>query len=292
MKGLIVAAGYGTRFLPATKTIPKEMLPLVDKPTIAFIIEEFIAAGIREIVIISSRRKKALEDYLDREMELEWVFSREAAAGNSSSAAKLAKIRPYDAQFAFVHQQEMRGTGHAFLQARHLLKDEPFVVAYPDDLHFGRPPLAAQLVEAYKETGKSVMATMHDPPNLERYGVLEIAADGVHVQDIVEKPAKGEEPSREASVGRYLFTPDIFPYLEEGWQKHSGSGEYYHIYALKQLMQQQRVVFRQMEGRRLDIGAPAGYLEALLRYAADDPELNAVMQRVWPQLSGHRAGSQ
>lgn len=285
MKGLIVAAGYGTRFLPATKTIPKEMLPLVDKPTIAFIIEEFLAAGISEIVIITSRRKKALEDYLDREIELEWVFSREASAGSSSAAAKLEKIKPFDAHFAFVHQQEMRGTGHAFLQARHLLKDEPFVVAYPDDLHFGRPPLAAQLVEAYKETGKSVLAAMHDPPNLERYGVLDIAADGVHVRDIVEKPAPGEEPSREASVGRYLFTPDIFPYLAEGWQKHSGSGEYYHIYALKKLMQQQRVVFRQMQGRRLDIGAPAGYLEALLRYAADDPELSAVMQRVWGQLA-------
>ena len=284
MKGLIVAAGYGTRFLPATKTIPKEMLPLIDKPTIAFIIEEFLETGITDIVIISSRRKKALEDYLDREMELEWLFSREAAAGSSSGEAKMAKIRPYNANFAFVHQQDMLGTGHALLQARHLLQDEPFLVAYPDDLHFGRPPLAAQLVEAYEATGKSVMAALHDPPELHRYGVLDIAEDGLHVQDIVEKPPIGTEPSREASVGRYLFTPDIFPFLEEGWRAHSGTGEYYHIHALKRLMEQKKVVFHPMQGRRLDIGAPAGYLEALLRYAADSPELKSVLDRVYPQL--------
>ncbi len=157
MKVLIVAAGYGTRFLPATKTIPKEMLPLIDKPTIAFIIEEFIAAGIKKIALLSSRWKKPIEDYLDREMEFEWVFSRETATGRSSNKEKLTKIRPYDAQFAFVHQLKMRGTGHSFLQARHLLQDGPYVVAYPNDLHFSQPTLSAQLVKKYEATGKSVM---------------------------------------------------------------------------------------------------------------------------------------
>lgn len=274
MKGLIVAAGYGTRFLPVTKTVPKEMLPLISKPSIAFIIEEFLAAGIKDIVVLSSRRKKSLEDYLDREVELETTFLREGKKD------KLEQIKPYHANFAFVHQQEMKGTGHALLQARHLLEHDAFVVAYPDDLHFGSPSLTQQLIETHEKHGAAVMAAMYDPPELERYGVLDIAPDGLHVQDIVEKPAPGEEPSRHASVGRYLFTPDIFPLLEEGWKQHEGPGEYYHIYALKRLMQEGKVVYRQMLGERLDIGAPAGYFEALLRYAAQDPELRGVLQRV------------
>lgn len=278
MKGLIVAAGYGTRFLPVTKTVPKEMLPLITKPSIAFIIEEFISAGIKDIVILSSRRKKALDDFFDREAELEAVFSRE---GDSE---KMAKVAPYPANFAFVHQQEMRGTGHALLQARHLLEHSPFVVAYPDDLHFGQPSLSRQLIEAYEETGANVLATMHNPPDINRYGVLELDEDRVHVKNIVEKPAPGAEPSREASIGRYLFTPDIFPFLEEGWRLHKGEGEYYHVYALQRLMEQGRVVFRQMEGLRLDIGAPEGYLEAVLRYAAGIPELKSVIDRVYREL--------
>jgi len=273
MKGLIVAAGYGTRFLPVTKTIPKEMLPLITKPSLAFLIEEFLEAGIEDIVILSSRRKKSLEDFLDREVELEEVFRRENADH------KLASIKPYPANFAFVHQQEMRGTGHALLQVRHLLEHGPFVVAYPDDLHFGKPSLSRQLIDAHRQTGKSVMAAMHDPPNLNRYGVFDLAEDELHVKDIVEKPAPGSEPSREASVGRFLLTPDIFPFLEEGWRKHGGEGEYYHIYALKRLMDQGGVICHRMTGRRLDVGVPAGYLEAILHYASEDEELREVLKR-------------
>jgi UTP--glucose-1-phosphate uridylyltransferase len=278
MKGLIVAAGYGTRFLPATKTVPKEMLPLITKPSIAFIVEEFIASGIEEIVILSSRRKKALDDYFDRETELEAVFRQEGAG------EKLKQIAPYQARFSFVRQQEMKGTGHALLQVRHLLEDGPFVTAYPDDLHFGEPPLARQLMDVHEKTGASVMAALHDPPDLNRYGVLKIASDGLHVEDMVEKPSPGEEPSREVSIGRYLYTPDIFPLLQEGWKKHRGAGEYYHLYALKKLMTRGQVVYHPLQGRRLDIGAPAGYFEAILRYAAEDPELRSVLDRVYPEL--------
>ena len=166
MKGVILAAGYGTRFLPVTKTIPKEMLPLMNKPSIAFIVEEFLRSGIYEILLITSRRKKVMEDYLDREMELEYVFDKEGAA------EKLQKIAPYKAKVYFVRQQEMLGTGHALLQAKSLLKEEPFVVAYPDDLHFGDPPLTKQLIDSYHETGCSVLATLYDPPEINRYGVL------------------------------------------------------------------------------------------------------------------------
>lgn len=271
MKGIILAAGYGTRFLPATKTIPKEMLPLIDKPSIAFIVEEFLASGITEILMITSRRKKALEDYFDREIELEGIFKAEGAE------RKLAAIAPYKAKFYFVRQQEMLGTGHALLQAKSLLGDEPFVVAYPDDLHFGIKPLTRQLIESYEATGCSVLATIHDPPDINRYGVVSLAPDGLHVADIVEKPPLGEEPSREASIGRYLYTSELFRLLEEGWDLHRG-GEYYHTYALRQLMKEGKVVFKKVEGERLDTGSPEGYLRAILRYAADRPEYRAVLR--------------
>ena len=278
MKGLIVAAGYGTRFLPVTKTIPKEMLPLIDRPSIDFIVEEFVRSGVTEILIISSRRKKALEDYFDREVELETVFAREGAGG------KMERIRVPEAEIFFVRQREMHGTGHALLLAEPFVGNEPFLVAYPDDLHFGEPPLASQLVAAYRETGCSVMATIHDPPDLERYGVLSLAEDGLHVTDIVEKPAPGTEPSREASIGRYLYTPDIFPFLREGWEAHTPGGEYYHTYALKKLMNANRVVYRRTGGLRLDTGAPAGYLQAILTYAAGRPDLAEVLEKEMRRL--------
>jgi UTP--glucose-1-phosphate uridylyltransferase len=271
MKGVIVAAGYGTRFLPVTKTIPKEMLPLIDRPAIDFIVEEFIQSGIEDILVISSRRKKALEDYFDREIELETLFRSEGAWD------KLSRIQAPAANIFFTRQTEMRGTGHALLCARAFCADEPFVVAYPDDLHFGEVPLARQLIDKYSRTGCAVMSTLHDPPDLERYGVLALAEDRLHVTDIVEKPAPGNEPSREASIGRYLYTPDFFKHLEEGWKAHlagpAPGSEYFHVYALKQLMDAGRVVYHTIEGERLDTGAPAGYLRALLRYASTDPEL-------------------
>jgi UTP--glucose-1-phosphate uridylyltransferase len=271
MKGIIVAAGYGTRFLPVTKTIPKEMLPLINKPSISFIIDEFIQSGIKDIIVISSRRKKVLEDFFDREVELEGVFEKEGAA------AKLDLISPVEARFAFIRQTEMKGTGHALLQAASLIGNEPCIVAYPDDIHMGETPLSAQLIESYEKTGCSVLATIHNPPHLERYGVLALEKDGIHVKDIVEKPALGHAPSKEVSIGRYLYTAEFFKYLEEGWQKHTG-GEYFHIYALKKLMDQGKVVFKETEGERMDTGEPAGFLRATLRYAMKDPALKAIIK--------------
>lgn len=271
MKGIIVAAGYGTRFLPVTKTIPKEMLPLINKPSLAFIVEEFINSGIHDIIIITSRRKKVMEDYLDREAELESLFTREGAQ------SKLDLIRPYKAKIAFVRQTEMMGTGHALLQVKSWVGDSPVVVAYPDDLHFGEKPLTQQLIDLHKKTGSSVMATLHNPPHLHRYGVLDLADDGLHVKGMVEKPAPGTEPSQEVSIGRYLYTPDFFHFLEEGWNAHAG-GEYYHLYALQKLMDLGRVVYKPIEGQRLDTGEPAGYLEAILHYASQDPQLKDVIR--------------
>jgi UTP--glucose-1-phosphate uridylyltransferase len=273
MKGVIVAAGYGTRFLPVTKTIPKEMLPLVTRPSIDFIVEEFVASGITEILFITSRRKKSLEDYFDRERELQAVFE---AAGDVKN---LASIAPPKATCYFVRQQEMRGTGHALLLARSFVGKEPFLVAYPDDLHFGSPPLARQLVETWEKTGCTVLATLHEPPDINRYGVIAIAKDGLHVTDIVEKPERGKEPSREASIGRFLYAPDFLDQLEAEWTRH-GTGEFFHTPAVLALARKGRVVFRRVQGERLDTGEPAGYLEAIIRYARSVPELNAVLDRI------------
>jgi len=275
MKGVIVTAGYGTRFLPVTKTIPKEMLPLVTRPSIEFIVDEFVASGITEILFITSRRKKALEDYFDHEREMEAAFE---AAGD---AKKLKAIAPPAATCYFVRQPEMRGTGHALLLARSFVGSEPFVVAYPDDLHFGSPPLARQLVETWEKTGCTVLATLHEPPDINRYGVIAIADDGLHVTDIVEKPPRGKEPSREASIGRFLYTPDFLEQLESEWKRH-GSGEFFHTPAVRALARKGRVVYHRVRGERLDTGEPAGYLEAIIRYARTVPELNAALERALP----------
>jgi UTP--glucose-1-phosphate uridylyltransferase len=272
MKGVIVAAGYGTRFFPVTKTIPKEMLPLVNKPSIDFIIEEFIKSGITEILIITSRRKKTLEDYIDREFELESVLK---AAGKTK---ELEQILPYDAEFFFVRQKEMKGTGHALLLAEPFIGNAPFVVAYPDDIHFGDVPLSRQLIDTYEKTGCAVLASIENPPNLSRYGVLALGRDGLHVEKIVEKPAKGQEPSRIASIGRYLFIPEIFEKLKEGL-KHHGTGEFYHIGGINALAGIGKVVHKTVEGERLDTGEPLGYFEAILKYAASFPEYAEIINK-------------
>jgi len=274
MKGVILAGGYGSRFLPVTKTVPKEMLPLIDKPSIDFIIEEFLHSGITEILVVSSRRKKTLEDYLDREIELERVFDRQG------DEDKLRKIQPPEARFFFVRQSRMLGTGQALLLARPFVGEEPFVVAYPDDLHVGEVPLARQLIDVYERTGATVLATIHDPPELQRYGVLAIAPDNLHVTDIVEKPRPRTEPSREVSIGRYLYTPEVFPLLEQGWRLHDPSrGEYFHIHAVRALAQAGKVVYKRVEGERLATGGPEGFFRSLLVYAQGVPRLREVYER-------------
>ena len=281
MKGVILAAGYGTRFLPVTKTVPKELLPVGTKPAIAYIVDEFTASGIRDIIVITSRRKKALEDYFDREVELEELFAREGRT------ERLASIAPPDAHMAFVRQAEMRGTGHALLQVKELVGQESCIVAYPDDLHIGSRPLALQLIEVYERTGKCVMATVYEPGDVSRYGVVEPDEDGVSVRGFVEKPPRGQEPSHEVSIGRYLYTPEFFDLLAEGWRAHSG-GEYFHTYALDRLIAAGRVAFARVEGERLDTGDPAGYLEAILRDAAANPSLRPVLERFARESLGLR----
>jgi UTP--glucose-1-phosphate uridylyltransferase len=177
----------------------------------------------------------------------------------------------------FTRQHEMRGTGDAMLLARPFVGDEPFVLAYPDDLHLGEVPLARQLIDTWERTGCTVLATLHDPPDLNRYGLISIAPDGLHVTDIVEKPPKGSEPSREASIGRFLYAPGFLDELAEQRKRH-GSGEFFHTPAVQALAKRGRVVFRRVEGERLDTGEPAGYLEAILRAAEIRPDLAPALE--------------
>ncbi|MCL2519568.1 MAG: UTP--glucose-1-phosphate uridylyltransferase [Spirochaetaceae bacterium] len=276
MKGIIVAAGYGTRFLPATKTLAKEMLPLIDKPAIAFIVEEFINSGINDIIIVTSRRKKVMDDYFDSEAELEAIFSREGAG------KKLDKIKPYKANICFVRQQQSIGSGDALLTAMPWLGGDSAVVAYPDDLHFGEVPLAKQLIQQHNKTGRSVCAAMHVPGDVSRYGVLgiDVTKDNL-VTALVEKPAVGTEPSHEVSIGRYLFTAEYFKELEAAFKNYKPSdGEFYHVYGLTPLIKAGKVDAVSFTGKRLDTGEPEGYLEAVLYYAIQQPNYKAVIDKV------------
>ncbi len=274
MKGIIVAAGYGTRFLPATKSLPKEMLPLLDKPALALIVEEFIQSGIRDIIVVTSRRKQSLENFLDRDSELEGVFTAE------NSSKKLEKIRPYEGvNFCFVRQQKMLGSGDALLSAVPWLGDGPAVVAYPDDLHFGDVPLAKQLINQYEKTGHCVCAAMEVKGDISRYGVFSFA-QGLQVNGFVEKPAAGSEPSRMASIGRYLLTPEYFEALKEAQRNFKGPGEFYHVEGLFSLIKKGHVDALPFEGLRVDTGEPGGYLEAILYYAAQHEDYRDTL-RTW-----------
>ncbi len=270
IRGVILAAGYGTRFLPASKTVPKELFPLIDKPVIDFIVSEFIDSGIKDILVITSRRKKVLEDYLDREMELEKILAKDAE--------KLNKIKPPNANIHFLRQREMKGTGDALSLCESFVNGEPFVVAFPDDLVFGEVPLSKQLIQVYLDSGKSVLAVKNMPNHdLSRYGVvnyLDQAGDNIYrINGIIEKPPKGTEPSSLVSLGRYLFTPDIFNVIRELEHLKQQEGEFYQTEIINLLAQRGRVLALDFEGERYDTGEPFGYLKTIVDYALRDEKL-------------------
>jgi UTP--glucose-1-phosphate uridylyltransferase len=265
IKGVIFAAGYGTRFLPASKTVPKELFPLIDVPAIDFVIKEFLKSGIEDILVVTSRRKKVLEDYLDHEMELEMILEREG------SNTKLAKITPDKrAHFHFVRQWHMRGTADALNMCRPFCGNSPFVVAYPDDLILDAPtPCSAQLIDAYRRTGDTVLATRNlAGEDVSRYGVIDCQPghDGVHkVKRLVEKPPQGSEPSSIVSFGRYLYTPEIFRALDR--TEFVEGGETSQSEPINMLASEGLVSALEFEGERFDVGEPFGYLQTIVEYA-------------------------
>ena len=275
-KAVLPAAGWGTRFLPATKAQPKEMLPLVDKPVIQYAVEEAVAAGIEQIIIVTSSQKRAIEDHFDIDFELEHLLEER---GDVDMLRRIRHISDL-AQVAYVRQKEQLGLGHAVLVAKELVGHEPFAVILSDDVVIGDRPCIGQLIQAYEQTKNSVVAVMEVPrAESRRYGVIGVAPDGdtggmdrLHqVSRLVEKPAPEDAPSNLAIVGRYVLTPKIFDKLEQT-QRGSG-GEIQLTDAIEALMEDQRVYAYEFEGTRYDAGTTMGWLKASVELALQRPEL-------------------
>ncbi len=262
MKGVILAAGYATRFLPASKTIPKEMFPLIDRPAIDFIVQEMVDSGIQDILLVSSRRKKVMEDYFDREVELTSAFSR------SNEFEKLEVIKPIEANIFTLRQQHMMGTGNALMLVEPFVDNEPFVVAYPDDIVLGEKPLSKQLIETWEKTGNTVLSVQElEEDQLWRYGVIDPDGDGniMNVKKMVEKPEHGTAPSRFVSFGRYLYTPELFDALRTSDKSHSSKSEFTQTEAINHMAALGKVSAVKFEGARYDLGEPLGFLTSAMQ---------------------------
>ncbi|MBU3093643.1 UTP--glucose-1-phosphate uridylyltransferase GalU [Clostridium sp. CF011] len=270
-KAIIPAAGLGTRFLPATKALPKEMLPIVDKPTMQYIIEEAVAAGIEEILIITGRNKKSIEDHFDKSVELELELE------NKHKDDMLKQVRDISnmVNIHFIRQKEPKGLGHAINCARTFVGNEPFAVMLGDDIVYAKTPCLKQLMDCFEENNKTILGVQEvDKENVDKYGIV----DGVKVSDrvykvnnLVEKPQVDVAPSNIAILGRYIITPEIFDILDN--TKPGKGGEIQLTDALKTLISQQDMYAYVFEGRRYDVGDKLGFLEATVEFALKRDEL-------------------
>ena len=269
-KAVFPAAGWGTRFLPATKAQPKEMLPLVDKPVIQYAVEEAVAAGIEQVIIVTSSQKRAIEDHFDLSYELEHLLEER---GDVEMLRRIRHISDL-AQVAYVRQKEQLGLGHAVLVAKELVGHEPFAVILSDDVVVGDRPCIGQLIHAYNQTHSSVVAVTEVPPGeTRRYGIIKpeptdnpLDHGRLHrVAGLVEKPPPGEAPSNLAIIGRYILTPKIFDKLEQ--TQRGAGGEIQLTDAIEMLMQEQPVYAYEFEGTRYDAGTTMGWLQASVELA-------------------------
>jgi UTP--glucose-1-phosphate uridylyltransferase len=274
-KAVFPAAGWGTRFLPATKAQPKEMLPLVDKPIIQYAVEEAVAAGIEQVIIVTSSQKRAIEDHFDLSFELERLLEEKGEIEKLRIVRKISDL----AQIAYVRQKEQLGLGHAILMTKDLIGHEPFAVLLPDDVVIADRPCIGQLMHAYEQTHASTIAVMQVPPqDVSRYGVVgtaepDSALDGGRLRRmnrVVEKPAEADAPSSLAVIGRYVLTPKIFDKLEQ--TQRGAGGEIQLTDAIEALMQEQSVYAYEFEGTRYDAGTTMGWLEATVDIALQRPD--------------------
>jgi UTP--glucose-1-phosphate uridylyltransferase len=272
-KAVFPAGGLGTRFLPATKVIPKEMLALVDKPIIQYGVEEAIASGIEHIIIVTGRGKGAMEDHFDHSFELDATLERRGKKellAVSRSVASLARI-------SYVRQKEPLGLGHAVLCAKELVGDEAFAVILPDDVIDADPPCLKQMIEVFDERGGSVLATMTiDGPGISAYGVLAGSPDPdneriYNCTGMVEKPKLTDAPSKQAIIGRYVLTPRIFELLEE--TTPGAGGEIQLTDGIKGLLKEEKVFGYTFEGKRYDAGDKFGMLQATVEFALKRSDL-------------------
>lgn len=286
-KAIIPAAGLGTRFLPATKAQPKEMLPIVDKPTIQYIVEEAVASGIEEILIITGRNKKSIEDHFDKSIELELELEK------SGKAELLELVRDISdmVDIHYIRQKEPRGLGHAIHCAKTFVGNEPFAVLLGDDVVDSETPCLKQLIDCFSEYKTTILGVQTvAEENVSKYGIV----DGIHIEDkvykvkdLVEKPAKEEAPSNVAILGRYIITPEIFNILEN--TKPGKGGEIQLTDALKTLISKEAMYAYNFEGKRYDVGDKFGFLQATIEFALKKDELreevlNYLNSKSWEKL--------
>ncbi len=280
-KAVFPAAGWGTRFLPATKAQPKEMLPLVDKPVIQYAVEEAVAAGIEQVIIVTSSQKRAIEDHFDHSYELEHLLE---SKGDIEMLRRVRQIGDM-VQISYVRQKEQLGLGHAVLMAKELVGHEPFAVILSDDVVSAERPCIGQLIDAYQRTHGSVVAVMQVPAeDTGRYGVVDPVPGGSHgdprlhqLRGLVEKPEPGQSPSDLAIIGRYVLTPKIFEKLEQ--TPHGAGGEIQLTDAIMALMAEQDVYAYAFEGKRYDAGTTMGWLKASVELALERPDIGDEFRR-------------
>lgn len=270
-KAIIPAAGLGTRFLPATKAQPKEMLPIVDKPTIQYIVEEAVASGIEDIIIVTGRTKKSIEDHFDKSAELEMELEKHG----KDELLEIAKSVSEIANIYYIRQKEPKGLGHAVLTAKTFIGDEPFAVLLGDDVITSEVPCLKQMMDMYEEYESTILGVQtvaEDQVN--KYGIVQGSqiADRVYtVENMVEKPKISEAPSNVAVLGRYIITPAIFPLLEK--QEVGAGGEIQLTDALCKLAQVEKMYAYDFVGKRYDVGSKIGFLQATVDFALDRADL-------------------
>ncbi len=276
-KAIIPAAGLGTRFLPATKAMPKEMLPILDKPTIQYIVEEAARAGIEDIIIVTGKHKRAIEDHFDIQKELETTLYEKG------KIELLNKVQ-YSTELAnifYVRQKEQKGLGHAIYTAKQFIGNEPFAVLLGDDIVESDNPAIKQLMEQYESTGKSVIGVQTVPESeTYRYGIIDPKSQDKRLYEVsrfVEKPDKGTAPSNLAIMGRYVLSPRIFDYLET--QTEGSGGEIQLTDAIERLNKDDKVYAYDFEGQRYDVGEKIGFVKTTIEYALKDEEMRDEIKR-------------
>jgi UTP--glucose-1-phosphate uridylyltransferase len=280
-KAIIPAAGLGTRFLPATKAMPKEMLPIVDKPTIQYIVEEAIASGIEDIIIVTGKGKRAIEDHFDNAYELEHILMKQGKLDLLEKVKEPSKV-----DIHYIRQKEPKGLGHAVWCARNFIGDEPFAVLLGDDIVQAETPCLKQLIDQYEQTFSSVIGVKRVPENeTHRYGIidpLEQHGRRYQVRQFVEKPAPGTAPSNLAIMGRYILTPEIFLFLEK--QEAGAGGEIQLTDAIQKLNEIQRVFAYEFEGKRYDVGEKLGFIKTTIEFALQHEELKEDLIQFMEQI--------
>lgn len=271
-KAIIPAAGLGTRFLPATKAMPKEMLPILDKPTIQYIVEEAVAAGIEDIIIVTGKHKRAIEDHFDNQKELEMILEEKGKQDLLDEVQHSSNL----ANMFYVRQKEQKGLGHAIWSAKQFIGNEPFAVLLGDDIVQSEVPAIKQLMNQYDDTGKSIIGVQQVNENeTHRYGIVDPAESNeglFSVNKFVEKPEPGTAPSNLAIMGRYVLTPQIFDYLEK--QEIGAGGEIQLTDAIERLNKDDKVYAFDFNGERYDVGEKLGFVKTTIQFALNNEEMS------------------